>query len=267
MSDLKDKRLFLLDMDGTIYLGNTIFDGTIDLLSYVRSVDGRYAFLTNNSSKGTESYIEKLGKMGIEAVPDDFVTSADATIDFLSGIKENAVIYLCGTESLKRQFRSAGYDVRDELSDDITLLLLGYDTELTYKKLEDCCRLLNRGIRYMATHPDMVCPTEYGYAPDCGSMIEMLKTATGRLPEEVIGKPRPMMAFSAMNKYGFTADQTCLIGDRIYTDIACAVNAGIDSIFVLSGEGVKEDIEKYDVHPTYIYDNVRKLVDDLRGKT
>lgn len=265
MSNLKNKRLFLLDMDGTIYLGNSIFDGTIDFLNYVKENGGRYVFMTNNSSKGTESYIEKLAKMDISATPEDFITSADATIDFMQGLKDEAVIYLCGTQSLKKQFSDAGFDIREELSDDINLLLLGYDTELSYRKLEDCCKLLGRGVRYMATHPDLVCPTEYGFAPDCGSVIEMLKTATGREPSDIIGKPQPAMALTAMKKYGCSKEETCLLGDRLYTDIACACNAGIDSIFVLSGEGTMDDIKKYNVNPTYIYKNIRELVNELRG--
>ena len=188
MTKLSEKRLFLLDMDGTIYLSQTLFDGTLDFLRHVRERGGRYLFLTNNSSRGTDAYIEKLARMGIEAAPEDFLTSADATIDYLQRAYDDALYYVCGTESLKSQLRAAGLRVSDMLRDDITVLLLGYDTELTYQKLEDSCILLMRGADYIATHPDMVCPTWYGSAPDCGSVIEMLFTATSRRPR-VIGKP------------------------------------------------------------------------------
>ena len=122
----------------------------------------------------------------------------------------------------------------------MSAVLLGYDTELTYQKLEDCCILLGRGADYIATHPDMVCPTWYGSAPDCGSFIEMLFTATGRRPK-ILGKPQPDMALAAMRRTGYAPEQTCILGDRIYTDIACGVNAGIDAVFLLSGEGVMAD--------------------------
>ena len=177
---LAEKRLFLLDMDGTIYLSETLFDGTKDFLRYVRESGGRYLFLTNNSSRGTDAYIAKMARLGIEAFPDDFLTSTDATIRYLQGrYLPDTVYYVCGTESLKNQLRLAGLHVAEQLRDEISVVLLGYDTELTFEKLETCCILLNRGADYVATHPDLVCPTWYGSAPDCGSVAEMLHTATG----------------------------------------------------------------------------------------
>ncbi len=262
MTKLSEKRLFLLDMDGTIYLSQTLFDGTLDFLRHVRERGGRYLFLTNNSSRGTDAYIEKLARMGIEAAPEDFLTSADAAIDYLQRAYDDALYYVCGTESLKSQLRTAGLRVSDTLRDDITVLLLGYDTELTYQKLEDSCILLMRGADYIATHPDMVCPTWYGSAPDCGSVIEMLFTATSRRPR-VIGKPQPEMVRLALARTGMRAEDACLIGDRVYTDIACGVNAGIDTVFVLSGEGVPSDIEKYHVQPTWILNNIREVCDKI----
>lgn len=263
---LREKRLFLLDMDGTIYLSETLFDGTLDFLRHVKASGGRYVFLTNNSSRGTDAYVEKLRRLGITAQPEEFFTSADATILYLKQTYQDAVYYVCGTESLKAQLRAAGLTVADQLQGDITAVLLGYDTELTYEKLETCCILLGRGLDYIATHPDMVCPTWYGSAPDCGSVIEMLYTATHRRPK-IIGKPQPEMALAAMQKFGCTKAQTCLIGDRLYTDIACGVNAGIDTVFVLSGEGVMADIETYRIHPTYIFPNIREVLNSILKET
>lgn len=264
MSSLKDKRLFLMDMDGTIYLDETLFDGTLDFLDYVKSIGGRYIFLTNNSSRGTESYIEKMARLGIKAGPGDFVTSADATIEYIkNNYGSETVFYVCGTESLKTMLRKSGISISEEPDDSVGVVLLGYDTELSYKKLTDCCRLLNRGCRYIATHPDLVCPVSYGFAPDCGSVINMLETATGRRPL-VIGKPQPEMAYLAMKLTGFKPEETIVTGDRLYTDIACGVNAGIDSNFVLSGEGTMEDIEKYGIRPTYIFKNIREFLEELK---
>lgn len=258
---LNRKRLFLLDMDGTIYLDGVLFDGTLDFLAHVKEIGGRYIFLTNNSSKGTDTYIEKLKKIGIDAGPDDFVTSADATIRYLKKTySDDTVYYVCGTESLKSMLRKAGIRVEDEPLPETKVVLLGYDTELTYKKLTDCCRLLmDPGIDYVATHPDYVCPVSYGYAPDCGSVIEMLKTATKRTPV-VIGKPQPDMVNLALEKTGSGKDAAILLGDRVYTDIACGVNAGIDTCFMLSGEGVIPDMEKYQVIPTVVCDNIREFL-------
>ena len=167
MNLLADKKLFLLDMDGTLYLGDQLFDGAAEFLQAVRRRGGRYVFLTNNSSRGTEAYIAKLARMGIAAQPEDFLTSADAAIAYLKKTYADALYYVCGTRSLKDQLRAAGLRVTDTLTEDITVLLLGYDTELTYQKLEDCCILLGRNVDYIATHPDLVCPTRYGFALKC----------------------------------------------------------------------------------------------------
>ncbi len=262
MSNLKDKKLFLLDMDGTIYLDNDLFDGTLEFLEYIKSVGGRYMFLTNNSSKGVDKYIEKLKSLGIDSDKDDFFTSVDATISDLSD-KNYKKIYALGTASFKKQLAGAGYPITDKLQDGIDCLLMGFDTELNFQKLEDACILLGRGVDYIATNPDWVCPTWYGYVPDCGSVSEMLYNATKRRPR-FIGKPQPDMVYHSMKKAGFSKEETVIIGDRIYTDIACGVNAGIDSIFVLSGEGVREDIEKYNIQPTYVMENIKEIFDEYQ---
>ena len=261
MNNLKQLKLYLLDMDGTIYLDNNLFDGTIDFLTYIKSIGGRYIFLTNNSSKSVNKYIEKLNKMGIMADRDDFLTSADAAIAYLK--KSNyKKIYALGTRSFKEQLQESGLNITDELSESIDCLCMGYDTELTYKKIEDACILLNRDIAYIATNPDWVCPTWYGYAPDCGSVSEMLFRATGKKPE-FIGKPKPEMARLAMAITGFDKSETTVIGDRIYTDIACGANAEINTIFVLSGEGKMSDIEKYGVKPDYVFENIKEIYNNL----
>ena len=197
------KKLFLLDMDGTIYLGERLFDGTADFLSWIRANGGQYAFLTNNSSRGIEGYLAKMERMGIPQSADNFLTSADATIDYLKktyapfapGKKNDppAAYYVCGTENLKGQLRAAGlkvlaneelsafFDARGKSGEDGNcnsvappVVLLGYDTELTYEKLVNCVRLLDMGADYVSTHPDLVCPTENGNEPDVGLVIHSL---------------------------------------------------------------------------------------------
>ena len=259
MKDLKKVKLFLLDMDGTIYLDNELFDGVIEFLEYIKSIGGKYIFLTNNSSKSVNKYIEKLDSLGIRSTENDFLTSTDATILYLKKKTYNK-IYALGTTSFKEQLREANLPITDKLEDGIDCLCMGFDTELTFKKLEDACILLGKNVDYIATNPDWVCPTWYGYVPDCGSVSEMLYNATKRRPI-FIGKPEPTMAQLAMEKNGFTPEETALIGDRLYTDIACGVNAKVNSIFVLSGEGTLEDVEKSDVKPDFIYNNIKELYD------
>lgn len=263
MSNLENKRLFLLDMDGTIYLDNDLFDGTLDFLEYVKKIGGRYIFLTNNSSKSVDKYIEKLASLGIESTAEDFLTSTNATVLYLNK-KSYKKIYAFGTTSFKEQLRDAGLPITDKLEDDIDCLCMGFDTELAFQKLEDACILLNRGVDYIATNPDWVCPTWYGYVPDCGSVSQMLYNATKRMPK-FIGKPEPEMALLAMEKTGFSKEETALFGDRLYTDIACGVNAGISAVFVLSGEGTMEDVEASDVKPSFIYKDIKEIYNELSG--
>lgn len=251
-------------MDGTIYLDNDLFDGTLDFLEYVKSIGGRYMFLTNNSSKSVDKYIEKLAALGIKAEYDDFFTSAQATALYLKEHGyQNKKLYAFGTASFKKELTDNGFDITDRLEDGIDCLVMGFDTELTFQKLEDACILLGRGVDYIATNPDWVCPTWYGYVPDCGSISQILCTATKRMPI-FIGKPQPAMALLAAEKAGYAKEQTVIIGDRIYTDVACGVNAGIANILVLSGETSQEDVLKSDVKPMYIFEDIKEILEALK---
>lgn len=259
---LADKRLFLLDMDGTLYLDDRLFDKVPEFLSHVRHIGGRYLFLTNNSSRGVEGYMEKLSRMGIPTAPEDYLTSVDAAIDHLRRFHAGKKCYVFGTRAFYGQLQTAGIPVTDRPEDDVDILLCGFDRELTFRKLEDACILLNRGVTWLATNPDWVCPTWYGSVPDCGSVCRMLTTATGRKPL-FLGKPQPAMAELALRRTGFSPEQAVMIGDRLYTDVACGINAGIDSIFVLSGEGTEADIAQYDIHPTWIFSDIAALYRQL----
>ena len=258
---LKDKKLFLLDMDGTIYLDNDLFDGTIDFLNEVKHRGGRYLFVTNNSSKSTDAYVKKLSRIGIKACEDDFLTSTDATILYIQQKYQGRRFYSFGTASFTEQLRSAGIDVVTDIGEGIDGIVMGNDSELNFKKLEDACKLLLNDIIYIATNPDWVCPTAFGYVPDCGSVAEMLWRATGKRPH-FIGKPRPEMLLLAMDKFGYKKEECVMIGDRVYTDIASGYNAGIDTIFVLSGEGTMQDAD-CDTPPTYIMKNIREVYKNI----
>lgn len=258
MAQLREKRLFLLDMDGTIYLDEQLFDGVPEFLRYVRRIGGRYLFLTNNSSRGVEGYIEKMHRLGIDTCREDYLTSVDATIRYLRVSLPGKTCYVAGTVSFMDQLAQTGIPVtRDR--EQAEVLLCGFDTELTFQKLEDACILLNRGVEFIATNPDWVCPTWYGSVPDCGSVCEMLFRATGRRPL-VIGKPQPAMAELAMAAAGRSREETVLVGDRLYTDIACGVNAGIDTVFVLSGEGTRADLVDSPVQPTWVLEDIGALL-------
>lgn len=262
VASLREKKLFLLDMDGTIYLDGALFPGTLPFLEHVKRIGGRTLFLTNNSSRSVEAYAARLAGMGIAVERRDFLTSTDALI---AGLKQRSPYRLCyafGTESFRNQLRESGIPVTDRLSEGIDCLLIGFDTELTFQKLEDACILLNRGVDFLATNPDWVCPTWYGSVPDCGSVCEMLFRATGRRPR-VAGKPEPAMVELALTRTGFPAEEAVLAGDRLYTDIACGVNAGIDTVFVLSGEGTWADLEASPVKPTWVLEDIGALLEAI----
>ena len=266
MSDLtmlRQKKLYLLDMDGTLYLDNDVFPHCLDFLQTVKKNGGRYLYLTNNSSKSVDKYVEKMNRIGIPATSDEFFTSTDAACVFLKTHYHGKKIYALGTTSFRDQLTKAGFPITDHLEDDIDCLLMGYDTELVYRKLEDACILLGKDIAYYATNPDWVCPTAYGYVPDCGSVAEMLYRATKKRPY-FIGKPEPAIAQLAIEKAGYQLEDAVLIGDRIYTGIACGVNAGITTVLVFSGEATREDWEKSEVKPTFTCDSIADIYDILK---
>jgi len=260
---LRSKKLFLLDMDGTLYLDDHLFDHCLDFLNAVKAQGGKYLYITNNSSKSVEKYVEKMARIQIPAIKDEFFTSTDAACVYLRHNYHGKKIYALGTASFKEQLRSAGFPITDKLEDDIDCLLMGFDTELTFQKLEDACILLGRGVEYLATNPDWVCPTAYGFVPDCGSVSQMLFNATKRMPY-FIGKPEPAIALLAIEKAGCKPEDAVLIGDRIYTDIACGVNAGITTVLVFSGETTREDWEKSEIKPTYTCQDIAEIYEMIR---
>ena len=259
--NLKEKKLYLLDMDGTLYLDNDLFEGVHAFLDAIKSRGGRYLFLTNNSSKSVEKYVQKLCSLGISATSEEFLTSTNATILDLQK-HDYKKIYAFGTTSFKEQLKQARLPITDRLDDDIDCLLMGFDTELTFSKLEDACILLGRGVDYIATNPDWVCPTSYGFVPDCGSVAEMLFRATGRRPR-FIGKPEPAMILLAAEKADVALEDAIIFGDRLYTDIKSGINAGITTVFVLSGEGTMADVEQSDFKPDYIFQDVREYYEKV----
>ncbi len=257
---LQSKKLYLMDMDGTLYLGNRLYPFTKDLLKTLKDTGRRYLFMTNNSSKSVEAYIEKLNKLGIEATREDFLTSTQATIFYLQKHHPGLTFYVCGTASMQKELLEAGISLSTDL-DKVNAVLMGFDTELTFQKLEDISRLLltRPNIPYIATNPDLVCPTEFGSVPDCGSVCMMLKNATGREPV-VIGKPSPLMPQLAMEKFGYTKEEAAVVGDRIYTDVKSGLNAGVTGILVLSGETTQEILDAYPDKPHLVLKDASEIL-------
>jgi HAD superfamily hydrolase (TIGR01450 family) len=262
-TELKNKKLFLFDMDGTIYEEDTLFDGTSELLEVITQIGGRYVFITNNSSKSVEDYIDKVGRLGIKADCSNFFTSAQATALYLKKEYKGKKIYCQGTKSLVEELLVSGIRITENVEDDVDVVLVGFDTEMTSEKLRKTCELLQRDIPFIATNPDLRCPVNFGFIPDCGSICNMIMAATDRRPI-YIGKPERTMVDIVRNKFGYHTNETVVIGDRLYTDIASGLNAGVTSICVLTGEATKEDIKNGDIKPTLTFGSVKDIWEILQ---
>ena len=259
LSRLKDKKLFLFDMDGTIYMEGKLFGGVLELLEKIVKKGGRYVFITNNSSKSFDDYIEKLSRMGITCNEDNFFTSTQASCALLKDRFPNKLVYAQGTQSFIKELKTNGISVTTKYEDDIDAVIVAFDIELTGEKMRTTSEVLTKkDVPYYATNPDWVCPVEFGYVPDCGSMCFGYEKATGKKPI-FIGKPNPLMINLAMEKFGANRQETLVVGDRIYTDITSGVNAGVDTVLVLSGEATIADCQASDVKPTFVLKDVSEI--------
>lgn len=266
MNILKDIDLFLLDMDGTIYHENTLIPGTIDFFKKLNLSGKQYAFMSNNSSKGSDSYLKKLKNLGLEATDKQIISSVTVTIDYLKrNYPIDAKIYLVGTESLRNNLINSGLNIVPSYyrKQDVDICLLGYDTELTYSKLEGICFHISNGADYIATNCDLRCPVKNNrFIPDCGAIAKMIECATGKLPT-FLGKPEPEIVYTASKIFNVSIDHIMCIGDRLYTDIAVGINAGAKSALVLTGEAQIEDLETSSYKPTYVFESIKNLAEAL----
>jgi len=261
---VNNTKLYLFDMDGTLYLGDRLYDFTIELLSQIRRTGGKYLFMTNNSSKSVADYVKKLEKLGIAATREDFMTSSQATAFYLKQNHPGKTLYVCGTRSLVAELESEGFTVTTDL-DKVECIVMGFDTELTFQKLHDVSYLLltRPELPYIATNPDLVCPTEFGSVPDCGSVCIGIKNATGKEPD-VIGKPSPLMPQLAMAKLGYKPEETAVVGDRIYTDVKSGINAGCTGVLVLSGESTLQTLAESEVKPHLVLESGAEILTELK---
>ena len=240
-------RHLALDMDGTIYLGSRIFPFTIPFLEKMKAAGIGISFLTNNPTRSVQDYLDKLAKMGIDATEDGMYTTSLAAIDYIKEHHPQARrLFLLGTPSMAEQFRKAGYEeCADDPGDVPDVLVVAFDTTLTYSRLCRAAYWASQGIPYVATNPDRVCPTDKPTVlVDCGSLQKCIEHATGRKPDIVLGKPDPTMLQGIMHRHGLKPEEIAMVGDRIYTDTAMAHNAGAVGVLVLSGETTMETVKK-----------------------
>lgn len=253
---MKQIRVFVLDMDGTIYLGNDLFPYTHSFLQQVEKSDRAYYFFTNNSSKDIQTYIKKLKNFDICITPEQMMISTHVVLDYLEKHHKGERVYIVGTPALRKDFLARGW-IWDEENPD--LVILGFDTTLTYEKLEMACHFIRQGVTYYGVNPDLNCPMEQGaFIPDCGSIARLIEASTGCYPE-FFGKPSPRTLQYIIDKTGYQANEIAIIGDRLYTDIAVADGSEVTSILVLSGETQESDLETSKIKPDIVISDIGAL--------
>lgn len=264
---LKDKKLFLFDIDGTLALGDDLFDGSADLLAYIEKIGGMSFFITNNSTMSNEDYVRKFSRcFCLETSADYFITSGYMTIAYMKEHFSHKTLFVVGTDSYMTELAKNGLTVTDNPSG-AECVLVCFDNSLTYKKLEDACLLLsNPEIPFYATNSDLCCPAPFGFIPDCGSICQMLTSCTGRVPV-YLGKPSRAFVDVCIRKSRFTPKETIVIGDRLYTDIACGINAGVDTCVVYTGEATPKEVACSEYRPTYAFENIRAFYEALKNSS
>lgn len=249
-------KCFILDMDGTIYLGNELFSFTKEFLKKVDETERKYYFFTNNSSKSQQDYIEKLERFGIRIKRQQMMTSTHVISRYLKQHYEEKSVYVLGTPSLIQEFKYFDMNLTEE---DPDIVVLGFDTTLTYEKLSKACHYIRNGCTYFGINPDWNCPMEGGaFIPDCGSIAKLIEASTGRFPE-FFGKPSKHTLDYIIQETGYEPDEIAIVGDRLYTDIAVADQSDVTSILVLSGESTREDVKTSDVKPNVILEDLSEI--------
>ena len=259
-TELEKKKVYFFDLDGTIYLGNQLFRGAIELIEILNKKEISFFFLSNNSSKSTSDYIKKLHSLNLNVTRDNLILSQHPTIDYLKS-ENYERIFLLGTESLKREFHQEGFILTERNPE---IIVLAFDQELTYERLTKASYMLQEEIPYIATHLDDRCPTEKGYIPDAGGIAALLFKATEKMPR-VFGKPNEEMLLFKLRELGTSPKDAMIFGDRLYTDIKMGINAGVTTCCVLSGETTLEMIEKSEKNkPDYVIDGIWDILEPLK---
>jgi HAD superfamily hydrolase (TIGR01450 family) len=257
---MREIKLFLLDMDGTVYVDGVLIEGAKEAVYAIRESGRQVCFLTNNSSRTAFDYVKKLRALGIEVRPDEVYTSGDCTARYIKKNLSGARVFLLGNAALEEDFGKNGISTVENNPD---VVVLAYDTDLTYEKLARASDFINNGAYYLATHSDLVCPARPFYLPDAGSFIALIEISTGRLPQVICGKPFAPMAEAIDEKFSLKPNEIAMAGDRLYTDLLFAKNNSYTSILVFSGETTREMYDKNNEKADYTFDTIRDIIDYL----
>ena len=257
IKELEDKKLYIFDQDGTIYLGGRVFPAAVEFINHLRENGKRVLFFSNNASHSPKFYLEKLTRLGFSPKSDEILTAGDVTVQFLLRRRAGKSVYLVGTPELTEQFSDAGVPLVDGDAECADIVVTSFDTTLTYDKLEAACRFVRNGAEYICTHPDFNCPTETGFIPDSGAIAALVTASTGVAPT-YLGKPYAPTIDMICEVTGINREDMCIFGDRLYTDIALGKKHGVTAVLVLSGETTRRDVEaaEYNDRPDYIYEDL-----------
>ncbi len=257
---LKKKRLFLFDIDGTLAVGDTLYEGSAPLLQYIEAIGGKAYYITNNSTRSGQDYVQKFrSAFHLNTTKEQFITSGYMTLRFLKERYSKAKIFVLGTASFVSELQKNGLYVVETAQDHIDCVVAAYDSELSYGKLTEICKVLQTAdVPFYATNPDLRCPIDFGFVPDCGAICSMITQTTDKSPI-YLGKPSGEVVSLCLALSGFSKEETLVVGDRLYTDIACGINAGVDTCVVFTGEAAPEDIENTPYKPDYAFENIMKL--------
>ena len=254
---LKNKELYIFDMDGTVYLGGKPFEFAIRFIKNLRKSGKRVLFFTNNASHTDDFYIAKLNRMGFEVSENEIMTSGDVTVEYLNRHRAGKRVYLVGVDELVDDFAKKGINLIDGKSESADIVVTSFDTTLTYEKLDNACRLIRNGAEFLSTHPDFNCPTETGFIPDSGAITAFITASTGKTPT-YFGKPYRETIEMICEATGVSRENMCIFGDRLYTDIALGKKFGVTSVLVLSGETKMCDVDLANDadKPDYVFESL-----------
>lgn len=259
--NLQKKKLFLFDIDGTLAVGDTLYEGSAQLLRHIDNIGGKSYFITNNSTRSGQDYVAKFRQaFGLETTEDQFITSGYMTIRFLTEHFAGKKIFVLGTASFVAELRKNDLEITETAEEEIACVVAAYDSELNYEKLVQICKVLSTtDVPFYATNPDLCCPIDFGFIPDCGAICNMITASTGRQPI-YLGKPNREVVDLCLSLSGFSQEETLVVGDRLYTDIACGINGGVDTCVVFTGEAKPEDMKDTAYPATYCFNNIKELL-------
>ena len=255
---------FLLDMDGTFYLSDHLLPGAEAFLAFTTRANIPVLLLTNNSSRNRDAYARKIAAMGVQVTPEKILTSGEATAQYMRTHASDARIAVFGTPELEEDFRRYGLALDMNNPDHV---VLGFDTTIDYAKLTHLCNLVRAGLPYIATHPDFNCPVTGGFIPDIGAIMAFVEASTGRKADVVIGKPNRHILDMAASRLGLELETLCMVGDRLYTDIAMGRHAPIQTVLVLSGESKADDLSESKYKPDHVFEHLGELTESLEANT